>query len=363
MTSKSSLPARDDWNNFVGASPFGDVLQCLEWGELKKPQWQPVPLSLSESGEIKATALVLKRALPRTRRSIFYLPRGPILDWNDRETAQKFVAQIKKSARSHRAILIKIDPAVPANTPGLADTLRELGFSPAPDAGGNFGGTQPRFNMKLDISGSEDEVQNRFHAKWRYNIRLAARKGVVVRQSESRDDIAIFHEIYRVTAQRDGFTGRPLKYFEAMWDILVARGLAQFFVAEREGAPLSAAICFILGTQCWYVYGASSNEQRNVMPNHAMQWAMMQWARERGCTLYDFRGVHDIPKSESGGENTMQTLMESSDGLVRFKAGFGGQLVEYIGEWDLPLDRKWYWLWTTARPKLVAFLKKSKSRK
>jgi lipid II:glycine glycyltransferase (peptidoglycan interpeptide bridge formation enzyme) len=362
-TSNATIEAAS-WNDFVAASPYGDVLQCLEWGELKKPDWQPVPVSLGKSGHIEAAALVLRRGLPRTGKSILYAPRGPILDWSQPERAHDLLTRLKATAAEQRAVLLKVDPAVPKETPGVAQTLQSLGFVPSPDANNSFGGTQPRFNMKLDIAGSEKDVQDRFHQKWRYNIRLAERKGVRVEESTSRADVAVFHEIYRVTAQRDGFTGRPLKYFEKLWDVLVEKDLARFFVTYYEGQPLSAAICFVLGRQCWYVYGASSNEHRKVMPNHAMQWAMIQWARARGCTIYDFRGVHDVPKNPDNPGDvssiTMDQLMESPDGLVRFKAGFGARLIEYVGEWDLPLNKSWYWLWTTARPKLVDAMKKAR---
>ncbi len=364
--SKIPTPAASsEWAAFVGASPYGDVLQCLEWGEVKKPLWQPIPVAIrGDNGQLKATALILKRKLGRANRSIFYLPRGPIVDWSDAPTARAILNKVRAQARRHRAILIKVDPCVPRFAdPGALKILHDMGFVPSPDALNAFGGTQPRFNMKLDISGSEDEVQARFHTKWRYNTRLAARKGITVRAISSRDEIPIFHELYRITAERDGFTGRPLKYFQGLWDALVTPGLARFFLAENAGKPLSGAICFALGTQCWYVYGASSNEDRKLMPNHAMQWSMMQWARARGCTLYDFRGVHDIPSLGEKGQDfdvsTLSTeqLMESSDGLVRFKAGFGASLTEYIGEFDLPLSRIGYWAWTSARPRLVAALK------
>jgi lipid II:glycine glycyltransferase (peptidoglycan interpeptide bridge formation enzyme) len=365
FSNPSTFDARE-WADFVGASPYGDVLQCLEWGAVKKPLWQPIPLAIrdKDSGALKASALVLKRKLGRLNRSIFYLPRGPIVDWADHATARAILHRVKAEARRHRAILIKVDPCVPRFAdPGARKILGEMGFVPSPDAQNAFGGTQPRFNMKLDISGSDEEVQARFHQKWRYNTRLAGRKGIVVREVESRDDIGAFHELYRITAERDGFTGRPLKYFQGLWDALVPPGLARFFLTEHEGKPLSGAVCFALGAQCWYVYGASSNESRKLMPNHAMQWAMMQWARARGCTLYDFRGVHDIPDLDKKGadfnvsELSADQLMESEDGLVRFKAGFGAHLTEYIGEFDLPLSRVGYWAWTSARPKLVAALK------
>jgi lipid II:glycine glycyltransferase (peptidoglycan interpeptide bridge formation enzyme) len=204
-----------------------------------------------------------------------------------------------------------------------------------------------------------------FHQKWRYNTRLAERKGVVVQDDCTRDDLEIFHQLYAVTAQRDGFTGRPLRYFQKLWDALVPKDMARLFITYHNSKPLSAAICFVLGHQCWYVYGASSNENRNVMPNYAMQWAMMRWAKERGCTLYDFRGVADEGGAPAGGGSASTQSTEKSDeadnhlqGLNRFKAGFGAQLVDYVGEWDLPLNKNWYWLWTTARPRIVDALKK-----
>ncbi len=362
--------AAAQWNEFVAASPFGDVLQCREWGEVKKPDWQPVPVALESGGQLAATALILKRHIPRTRRSIFYVPRGPILDWSQPDIARALTDRLRQVARSHGAILIKVDPAVPSGMLGVADTLRDLGFHPSPDASGGFGGTQPRCVMKLDIGASPDEVMAGFHNKWRYNIRLAERKGVVVQENCTRADLPIFHELYRVTAERDGFRGRPLAYFQKLWDALVEKDLAKLFITRLGEQPLSAAICFVLPPQCWYVYGASSNEHRNVMPNHAMQWAMMRWAKERGCTVYDFRGVADegsggTPQNDKadakpdakpdvkadGGDNHLQ-------GLNRFKAGFGAQLVDYLGEWDLPLNPAWYWLWTTARPRIVAALKR-----
>ncbi len=328
-------------------------MQCLEWGAVKRPQWFPLPVSLEKSGDLDATALVLRRAIPRTGRTFFYLPRGPILDWQRPGAAEAMVARLRELAGPHKAVFIKIDPTVPDETPGVKEKLAALGFTPSPDASGHFGGTQPRCNMKLSLEGSLDDIQARFHQKWRYNIRLAQKKGVEVRSDTSRDDLEIFHSIYRTTANRNEFTGRPLSYFQKMWNALYAAGLMKLFLTLHDGKPLSGAICFLLPPQCWYVYGASSNESRNLMPNHLMQWTMIQWAKENGCNLYDFRGVPDPSQSE---------IPPAEEGLVRFKTGFGAEMVRYVGEYDLPLNKNWYWLWTTARPKLVAALKKNSHR-
>lgn len=334
----------------MAASPFGDVLQTLEWGPVKRPEWTPLPVALEGERGFDATALVLTRKLIG-KRTFFYLPRGPILDWQRPDVAASLVEELRARAKAHGAAFIKIDPCVPDETPGVKDQLTQLGFSFSPDATGHFGGTQPRCNMKLSLAGSLDDIQTRFHQKWRYNIRLATKKGVSVTGDTSRDDLKIFHDIYRVTAGRNRFTGRPLSYFQKMWDALVPAGMMKLFVTYHDGKPLSAAICFLLPPQCWYIYGASSNESRNLMPNHLMQWTMIQWAKENGCELYDFRGVPDPETGE---------MPPGEEGLVRFKTGFGAELVRYIGEYDLPLDKRMYWLWTSARPRLVETLKKLK---
>lgn len=355
------MSVHTDWNQFVAASPYGDVLQCLEWGEVKKPDWQPLQVSIERDGALVATALILRRTIPYLGRSIFYISRGPILDWDDAPLIRELFEKIREEARRHKAFLIKIDPALPSSTfraPAVLSILEEIGFVPAPDAQGSFGGTQPRYNMKLDISPPLDEVMKSFHQKWRYNIRLSARRGVTVQTDCTRDDLKTFHDLYLVTAARDGFIGYPLAYFELLWDELVEKGLAKLFLVRHEEKVLSGAISFLLPPQCWYVFGASSNEGRNLMPNHAMQWAMMEWAKENGCTTYDFRGVHDVRRDPDFDGDLQRALMNSSDGLVRFKAGFNAQLVEYIGEWDWPLDPAWYWLWTKARPAVAQTLRK-----
>lgn len=357
-----------DWNKFVAASPYGDVLQCREWGEVKKPDWQPIEVSIESGSTLRATTLVLKRKLPGSSRTMFYLSRGPILDWNDAALAREMFEKVHAEAKKHNAAWIKIDPALPCDdtsTPVALETLKSIGFVPSPDAQNSFGGTQPRYNMKTDISAPLDEVMQSFHQKWRYNIRLGAKKGLVVQTDCTRDDLQTFHDIYKVTAARDGFTGYSLSYFQKLWDELVEKNLAKLFLVRHEDRVLSGAISFLLPPQCWYVFGASSNEGRNLMPNHSMQWAMMQWAKENNCTTYDFRGVHDVrqdPNYEQFGGDLQKALMESSDGLVRFKAGFNSRLVEYIGEYDWPLDKKWYWLWTKARPAVSSAVRKIRKR-
>jgi lipid II:glycine glycyltransferase (peptidoglycan interpeptide bridge formation enzyme) len=202
--------------------------------------------------------------------------------------------------------------------------------------------------MQLDLTPTLEEVLANCKPKWRYNIRLAEKKGVVVRVGETEADLAAFYEVLRETAKRDQFLVRGFDYYKHMWETLVVPGYAKLFLTEYEGEVVAGALSFIFGDKCWYTYGASSNRHRNVMPNHLMQWRMIEWAKESGCSFYDFRGVSQAKDSNSG---------DHLSGLNRFKEGFGAKFVEYIGEFDISYSPAWYWAWATLKPKAIAFMK------
>ena len=328
------------WREFMAGAPTGDVLQCMEWGEVKScTGWVPVSLAVTDGPAIVAGALVLKRPAP-LGRSILYCPRGPVVDFANAAVFDCLVDGLRQLAREHRAILVKVDPPVSADDAAVA--LRHAGFRPAPVEEQGFGGTQPRAVMKTTPLEDDETLLSRFRPKTRYNIRLAEKKGVVVTGDTTRGDLETFHALLRETAKRDGFHARGLHYYGTLWDCLVERGLARLFLASHQGRPISGAIDFILGPQCWYVYGASSNELRHLMPNHLLQWTMMRWARDSGCRVYDFRGVAlDRPGAKG-----------PLGGLARFKAGFAAEYVEYIGEWDLPLSPRLYGAFTLLEPTL-----------
>jgi len=332
---------KDRYNRFVATHPQGHFLQLWEWGLVKRGMgWEELPLILEEDGEIRAAMLILKRALPLPgmKKCIFYSPRGPVVDVESQELCQVLLAGAARVARDHGAIFLKMDPDVDHRQEQFADILSACGLRKN-ETGLDFEGVQPRFVFRLDISPSETILLENMHQKWRYNIRLASRKGVVIRQAENKEDLRIFYDILLETAQRDKFLIRGYEYFEWIWDHMVLNGYGQIFVAEYEGQAIAATLAMILGEKAWYLYGASSNEHRNVMPNYLIQWEMIRWAKQQGCTMYDFRGV-------SGDLDENNPLY----GLYRFKKGFGGELTEFIGEYDQVYSRFFDWLWIHALP-------------
>ena len=338
---------RQSFDDFIARFETGDLLQSFEWGELKgRGGWRPVRVVAERDGEIVAAASLLKRGIPKTKRCIMYAPRGPVLDTHDAELVTAFSAYLRQTALKHKAILLKIDPPVPVEDTESEANLRGAGFTLLTSDG--FGGTQPKCVMQLDLGLPLDELMATFKEKWRYNIRLAERKGVTVNLDCTREDLPAFYTLLKETARRDGFLVRSLKYFEDMWDLLVPAGYMRVALTYYEGKPVAGAVAYLFGDKAMYTYGASSNEHRNVMPNHLMQWTLIKWAKESGCKWYDFRGVS--PRRQPDANDHLS-------GLNRFKEGFSPRFVEYIGEYDMVLSPSWYWLWSVARPQVTKMLK------
>lgn len=347
---------KDYFNKFIASIPKGHILQSYEWGEIKaKTGWQPLRMIIEKEGKPVAAISILKRTIPGIKKAIFYAPRGPVFDIDNSEVFDFLLAEVKKLAYKHQAIFLKIDPDVSAENKVFRGLLISRGFKSA-ESGEGFQGIQPKYVFRLDITPDEDTLLANMHNKTRYNIRLATRKGVNIKSECTKEDLKPFYRILQETCARDNFLVRSYSYFEDMWDFLVERGHAKLFMAEYQGKYIAGTLAFIFGEKVWYIYGASSNSYRNVMPNYLLQWTMIKWAKENNCTLYDFRGVPG-------------NLTEDNPlyGLFKFKKGFNGDYTEFIGEFDLIYSPFYYWLWHTVEPiyqkgirKAIALKKKLK---
>jgi lipid II:glycine glycyltransferase (peptidoglycan interpeptide bridge formation enzyme) len=335
------------YNAFAAASPYADVLQAWEWGEVKRRSgWTPRRFLVEDGDRIVAAAQVLGKRPVRGAPRLLYSPRGPIAEGFQPEPLGELVRAIKDNAGD--AFLLKCDPPIEDGSQEVK-ALASVGMQPAPAAG--FGGVQPKAVMVLELAPDPDKILSGFHSKWRYNIRLAERKGVEVAKA-TRDDLPAFYDLLLTTAKRDGFFIRGRSYFEDLFDCLEPAGMIAMFLARFEGMPIAGAICMGLGPRITYVYGASSNEHRNVMPNHIMQWTMIRWAKEQGYAIYDFRGVSPVRDGKP--------VEEHIAGLNRFKEGFGARYVEYAGAYDLPLRPLVYRAWRYGAPAAMAALKRMK---
>ena len=351
------ISEKERFNDFMKHHPKGHILQTWEWGEVKKGAWKPIRLIVEDEGVIVAAALLLCRQLPAHLGSFFYCSRGPVLDMENESAWQELLRGIKETGKKENALFCKFDPDIPDENELWHRRFREAGFENAA-RGEGFEGVQPRYVFRLNIAPSEEELLKNFHQKTRYNVRLAEKKGVVVDTDAPREKLPEFYNLLQTTAERDHFLIRSYSYFEGFYDILKASGMARMFMVYYEDKPISGALAFLLGDKAWYIYGASANEYRQLMPNYLMQWRMIQWAKSEGCTLYDFRGVPGLVPED-----------HPLYGLVKFKRGFGGDYVCFMGEYDMVFKPFMYRLYNFAEPlyqklirKVIWLKKKLKSR-
>ncbi|TEU17015.1 MAG: peptidoglycan bridge formation glycyltransferase FemA/FemB family protein [Anaerolineales bacterium] len=328
------------WNETVAQLPGSHVLQSFEWGEFKaKYGWKPTRLLFEEGSQVKAAASVLCRQLPRFPLRVMYVPKGPLLDYGDGQLLSRVLASLEELARTQRAIFIKMDPDVRLEESQVIETLRARGWRPSSEQ------IQFRNTILIDLRPGEDELLASMKAKTRYNIRLAARRGVKVRVG-GPDDLPGFHEMYAETGRRDDFIIRPFAYYRDAWGAFIEAGLACLFLAEYEGEPLARLIAFRFGQRAWYMYGASTEKHRNLMPNHLLQWEAIRWAKGEGCTVYDLWGAPDVLSED-----------DPLWGVYRFKEGFGGQFVRHIGAYDYPVSRPIYGFYTVLMPRYLDLLR------
>lgn len=348
------------------------------------------------SGDVVGVALVLYRQLPKVKRYLAYLPEGPVIDW-EAEDLGAWLRPMAAHLKRQGAFGIRIGPPVvtrrwdaQAVKDGIADDavaslttmpptersqtgarvvsqLRELGWRSQSVTGG-FAAGQPQYNFQIPLRHrdgerageprTEDELLKAMNQQWRRNIKKAAKAGVEVSTSSTNRngstdeggvstgstsqngstnqesaDLAAFHALYLATAERDGFTPRPLSYFRTMYDALIAEepDRIRLYFAHHEGDLVAATIWIRVGAHTWYSYGASSTEKRDVRGSNAIQWRMITDSLAAGADVYDLRGITDTLDAD-----------DAHVGLIRFKVGTGGEAVEYAGEWDLPLSRPIY---------------------
>jgi peptidoglycan pentaglycine glycine transferase (the first glycine) len=330
-----------EWDRFVAEHPNGHLLQTTGWAQLKaRFGWRAVRVVARSGGRIEAGAQVLLRKY--AAGTVAYTPKGPVVRFEDGDGGRQVLAGIRDLSRREGAVFAKIEPHQPQSLE-LVRQLAEQGYRPEART------VQPRSTIVLDVARPDEDILSGMKSKWRYNVRLAERRGVQVRAARP-DEVGRFYELSCATSIRDGFPIHGRSYYETAYESFVHSGAAELLLATYEGRVLAGLMVFALGRTAWYMYGASSDEQRNLMPNHLLQWHAIRWAKARGCSEYDFWGIPD----EVG--RTPSLAVECSErpgglwGVFRFKDGFGGRVVRWVGAHDLVLNPPLYWLGNTAWP-------------
>lgn len=301
-----------EWDDFYAQFPQAHFLQSGAWGELKSRfGWRVKRVIHKNSG-----AQLLFRPLP-FGYSVAYLAKGPLGD----ELA--FYSEIDTYCRDERAVFLKIEPDhleedQQANTPNLDPLVTSKPV-------------QPRRTVTVNLDGSEEEILGRMKQKTRYNIRLAEKKDVVVSPSS---DIDAFHKMALVTAKRDAFGVHSLAYYRAFYELFYQDGRCELLTAYYNQQPLASLFVLAKGDRAYYLYGASSDLERNRMPAYLIQWEAMKWAKARGCRSYDLWGIPDLEEEELEASFLDKESHNGLWGVYRFKRGFGGEVQRSVGAWD-----------------------------
>ena len=310
MIVRAIRPEEKELYNSVVRHP----LQSWEWGEFRAQTGQKVErVGLFQSGKLAQAFQVTFHELPLIGGTVGYWPKGSI-------PTSEHSAILKELGKNNNAVFIKIEP----NEPSSPDTINFL-------LSQDFVPGRPlftKYTFQLDLKPSEETLFANLESKTRYNVNLSYKKGVRIFENSTQDGLETHLKILAETTSRQGFYAHGPEYFRSMWQSLAESGMMHILEARLEETVLVSWILFQFNDVLYYPYGASSSENRNVMASNLMMWEAIKFGQAKGCTLFDMWGsLGPDPDTTS-----------SWYGFHRFKKGYGGDLVEFIGTFDLPLD-------------------------
>ena len=336
--------------------PYAHVLQTWEWGEFKRitTGWQPLRLAFKQRDTVVAMASVGVRNIGPLK--VMYVSKGPALAYEDSDLAAEVLDYLQNLARKQFAIWLKIDPdaisatGVPGEPDDFPNGTGQALIAALTNRGWHFSADQVQFRntICIDLTQSEDDLLAAMSQNTRRKVRTAEKKDVTVRVGTPAD-LTTLYDLYRTTGERDHFLTRPSSYYEQAWRTFMEAGLAHALIAEFEGQPIAHVILFHFGRKCWYFYGASSNIERERMPNYLLQWEAMRWAKNQGYTTYDMWGAPD-------------QFIESDSmwGVYEFKRGFRGTVTRFIGAWDYAPYAPLYTAYTQLWPRVLGWLRRKR---
>ncbi len=309
---------RPDWDDLVGRRCGGVLLQSWGWGELRRSYgWEPLRIiALDRDAQDPVGALqVLIRPLAGGAVGWAYAPRGPALARPaDGGAARALLERAARELRSRRVTSLHLDPEWPVDGSQWAALRRSLRLRP------ERYDIQHRNTWLVELDGGPEEVFKRLPPSTRRNVRIAERAQVEVQSGDDAAAVERFYRLHLATVQRQGFTTRPVGYYERACRALGAR----VFVASCEQQPLAAAVAIAFGPRLIYLYGGTSTDRPEVRASYALHWRIIRWGLEHGCTTYDMWGVprRFDPSNPAHGYATFKTRwggrQASHTGLMRF---------------------------------------------
>ncbi len=297
-------------------------LQSWAWGEFRKQTGVGLTRLMEiEDKRVQEVFQITWHKIPKTKMYVGYCPKSAIPDMEALE-------EIKKAAKHKEAILVKFEPNEIVDED---NKLRVEALSKMFD----FVKGKPlftKFTFQLDISKSEDELLKNMHQKTRYNLRLAEKKGVEIVEDNTETGFEDYWKLTEETTKRQKFFAHGKSYHRKMWQTMTTSGMGHLFKAVYEGKVLTTWMIFILNGVIYYPYGASSNENREVMASNLMMWEVIKFGKKQNCTMFDMWGSLGPEPDDR----------DPWFGFHKFKQGYGAELVEFVGTYDLVISKPLY---------------------
>jgi lipid II:glycine glycyltransferase (peptidoglycan interpeptide bridge formation enzyme) len=316
----ATVKNKQEFNDFVASRQYSQFLQSYDWAEFQERLGNRVlPLLVADdTGRTTASALFIKKRIPALNQYYWYCPRGPVMDdsTHHKECYSALLDHLRRIAGREKIVFSRWDPLTP---------LSDNEFKPIKTID-----IQPPRTILLDLSLDEEELLVGMHQKTRYNIRLASRKGVKVREAGA-EEFDKFWGLMEATADRDGFRLHGRDHYQEMLE--AAPRIFRLFLAEYENRVIAGNIVAFFGDTVTYVHGASDHEYRRVMAPYALQWKVISLAKDQNFRYYDLYGIDE----------------NKWPGVTRFKRGFGGKEVQYPGTYDIVFSDFWYKIYRGGR--------------
>lgn len=324
---------KKDWNDFILANRPDAFLQSFDWGKFQKSVGRKVFYRAVLDGEDFLTVALIVEHQISFRFKYWYMPRGPVItsqvNIKDREDICKFLIEnISKESKKKGVVFLRMDPAEEI---GAENIFARCGLKNIE------GSVQPRDTLVLDLEMGEEEILSKMKPKTRYNIRLAEKKGVEIFSEElTETGFESFWNLMGETSNRDGIVSHGRDYYYKLLDSLKEEEdlKAFLYLAQYQEKIVASNIVLFFGDYAVYLHGASSNEHRNVMAPYLLQWRQIQDAQSKGCVSYDFWGI------------TVDDENPRWRGITKFKEGFGGRVVRYVGVYEKPINISFYNLYS-----------------
>lgn len=235
------------------------------------------------------------------------------------EPDQEMLTDLKDIGRKNNLIFIKLEPNAQKSN-SVIQLLNKAGAVP-----GKTVFTPTTF--WIDLTPSEDSLMKSFSAKTRYNIRLAIKRGVTVKEDSSDAAFERYLELTRETIERQGFYAHSEKYHRLMWEVLHKAGIAHLMTATYNGEIITTWILFVWKKFLYYPYGASTEKHKEVMASNLMMWEAVKFGKKLGATTFDLWG------------------REEGKGFTKFKEGYNPRVIEFLGTWDLIINKPLYYIY------------------